>query len=171
MMRWLRLGVLEGVSPLGVLVAGLAIGTVGLPVLKKGLRALTLVTAKGVVTVADQVKDAGEKLGQEWNQVVTEVGTQREKRRAAVRAGLHGAGVGVIKTGIGLAEQAKGKIEGIKEEWRELVEEARSDLKGLEEVVGAATTSAPSLVAVENHVEEAAKEDIRKNGEVTKDDI
>lgn len=144
MMRWMRLRGLEGMSPLGLLVAGLAIGTAGMPVIKKGLRALVYTTTKGVVTVADNVKSAGEKLGQEWNQIVSEVESQREKRNEALKAGLRGASVGVIKTGIGLAEKAKGTVEGIKGEWKELVEEARTDLKEAGETLETVVMEVPA---------------------------
>lgn len=150
-MKWLKWGALGELSPMGVLVAGLAIGTVGMPVLKKGLRALVYATTKGVVAVAGQVKDAGEKLGQDWQQIVTEVEAEREKKREAVRTGLRGAGVGLIRTGIGISDQARSKIEGIKEEWKGLVEEARAEPNGAGEVTEEVMEE-PSPVVGESHV-------------------
>ncbi len=169
MMRWLKWGMLEGMSPLGVLVAGLVIGTAGMPVIKKGLRGLAFTTTKAVMAVTDHVKGAGESLGQEWKQMVGEVASKREQQKTAMKAGMRGAGVGVISAGIGLAEQAKGTMQGIKEGWRDLVEEARSDLKGAAPAAAIETTGATPPSDVNDRVEEPKKEIIKKSDKISKE--
>jgi len=152
-MRWMRMG-FHGMSPLGTLVAGLAIGTVGIPILRKGVRKLAYTATKGAIAVSDTVKNAGEKIGEEWKQILAEIEAEKLKEKVSVKTGLRGAGVGVIKAGMGLAEQAKDTIEGIKGEWRELVEEARSDLKEAGAAVTAAAAGTVKPAAVEDRGEQ-----------------
>lgn len=172
-MRVLKWGCLEGLSPLGALVAGVVIGTAGLPVIKKGLRGLAFTATKAVIAVTDQVKEAGECLGQEWKQIVSEVSSKREEKKDCVRAGLRGAGVGVVGAGIGIAEQARDKMQGIKEGWRDLVEEARSERN--EPEAGIDTTGTPPPAAVSGRVRKTGKiyseKAEKSSNESDKDDI
>jgi|GEM_PF-2712586 len=157
-MRWMRMGFLHQMSPLGTLVAGLAIGAVGIPILRNGVRKLAYTATKGAIAVSDTVKNTGGKIGEEWKQIVAEIKAEKLKEKAAVKTGLRGAGVGVIRTGMNLAEQAKDTIEGIKGEWRELVEEARSDLKEAGAAVTAAASGTVKPTAVEDREEQVEEE-------------
>lgn len=157
-MRSMRWGALGELSPLGILAVGLVVGTAGIPVIKKGLRTLAFMTAKGVISTADHVKDTGEKLSREWKQMVDEIMAARDKQNESIKTGLQGAGVGMAGTGLGLSEKARGKIEDIKEEWKELVEEARSDTKKVEEKNdNNADPVPPSVSAAEQVVENKRK--------------
>ncbi|HHW44790.1 MAG TPA: hypothetical protein GXX25_13500 [Desulfotomaculum sp.] len=144
-MRWLRLGMLEEISPLGMLVAGVALGTIGVPAVRSGLRSLTVALIKSALNISEGVREAGEKVGQTWSELVKEVRAERENRCTPGEC-LREAGRGVIRTGVELADQVKEKVSGIKEGIRELVDEAR---QGMTEAVETATEAGTAGAARE----------------------
>jgi hypothetical protein len=163
-MRWLRLRILEELSPFGLLVAGLAVGSAGMPFIKKGLRTMAYVAAKGAITAAGQVKSTGEKLRQEWDQIVSEAEARGGEQKADIRTGLREAGLGVVRAGIGLTEQTKEKMEEMKDEWKEMAEEVRLDQKSAKAKRVAATPLEPTAAMADGQVrqksEVSADEDI-----------
>lgn len=121
-MRWLSFGVLEELSPIGALTAGLAIGSLATPALGKGLRALTYAAVKGVIVATDQVRDAGEKVKEEWNNIVTEAEAQRQLQKRSVKSDLYNADIDVAEAGVKLIDEAKNAVVAVKEDFRDIVE-------------------------------------------------
>ena len=127
-MRWMRWGVLEEISPLGLLATGLVIGA-GTPVIKKGLRSLAVFTAKGILTVSDSLKETGEQASRNYQQLVLEAREQQEINKCNIREHLHTAGITAVKGGLTVADEIQEVINTAKEKLNKYVEEARQDLK------------------------------------------
>lgn len=156
-MRWMRLGILEELSPFGLLVAGLAVGSAGMPFIKKGLRTMAYVAAKGAITAAGQVKSTGEKLRQEWELIVSEAEARDGEQKADIRTGLREAGLGVVRAGIGLTEQAKEKLEEMKDEWKEMAEGVRSEQKIAKAAMTSGTPAEPTAVMAEGQARQKSE--------------
>jgi len=112
-MKWLRWGLLEEMSPLGLLATGLAVGAVATPAVRKGLRGAAVALVKGALTVTEEAREASRKAREEWTKLMEEVKQEREE--CENRELLHGAGLGVaravtdIKEGVsGLIAEARG---------------------------------------------------------------
>ena len=119
-MKWLRLGILEELSPLGLLATGLAVGAVTTPAVRKGLRGMAVGLVKGVLAISEEARDTSIKAKQEWSRLVEEV--KQERQVSGEKKGLlHGAGLGVAKA-----------VEEIKEGMSTLVAEAKNELSGTE---------------------------------------
>ncbi|OAT81772.1 hypothetical protein [Desulfotomaculum copahuensis] len=119
-MKWLRLGFLEELSPLGLLATGLAVGAVTTPAVRKGLRGMAVGLIKGALAISEEAREASSKARGEWSRLVEEV--KQERQVSGDKQGLlHGAGLGVAKA-----------VEEIREGVGTLVAEAKNELSGLE---------------------------------------
>ncbi|ATW26252.1 hypothetical protein [Candidatus Formimonas warabiya] len=109
---------LYGNSPWSWVVAGAAV-MVGTPIMSKALRSALLVTAKGVISVADETGRAIGNIKEGWEDIVAEAQAGRNQSlRVPVGAGvgaLAGAGIGsavagptgsAVGTGVGAATGA-----------------------------------------------------------------
>jgi len=123
-MRWLSWGLLEEISPLGLLVAGVAFGA-STPFLRKGIRKFAVLTAKGILTGIEQAKKIESKTEESWREFLTETRNQKEKKGLAAKEQLRSAAVSVIKKGLNIADAASHSVTEIKKELHELVSEAR----------------------------------------------
>jgi hypothetical protein len=70
---------LEGVSPWGLLAAGLIIGT-SLPVVRKGLRGLFVGMVKGVLLVGDELQGMAQKTTREWSELIEQAKQERNQK-------------------------------------------------------------------------------------------
>lgn len=127
-MKWMRMNMLEGLSPLGILATGLAIG-VSTPIVRKGLRNVLVAIAKGAIITADQVKEISQRFGQEWGELINEVTNYREQRKSAVQEVMRDAGVGVLKTGMDITDFTRDTLDKIKEELDSLMVDAGAQNK------------------------------------------
>jgi len=119
---------LKGFSPWGLLIAGAVVGTVGLPVVRKGARSLAVHTVKGVLAVSEGAKGLSQKMNQEWMELVHEAKADAESKKDNCRERIHRLEVESVKKGMHLAERARDGFGNIKERFGDLVEEARADM-------------------------------------------
>lgn len=119
-MKWLRLGILEELSPLGLLAAGLAVGAVTTPAVRKGLRGIAVGLVKGALAISEEARETSSNARQGWSQLVEEV--KQERQVSDEKKGLlHGTGLGLVKA-----------VEEIREGVGTLVAEAKNELSGME---------------------------------------
>ncbi|MDF9408869.1 MAG: hypothetical protein A4E52_01070 [Pelotomaculum sp. PtaB.Bin013] len=78
-MKWLLASPLRTLSPLGLLAVGAVVGIAGVPVLKKTVRGLAVLTVKSAFTVNDMVNDAGDSLKDAWGKMVESARTMQER--------------------------------------------------------------------------------------------
>jgi len=70
---------LEGVTPWGLLAAGLVIGT-SLPVVRKGLRGLCVGMVKGALLVGDGMQGIAQKTTREWSGLIEQAKQERNQK-------------------------------------------------------------------------------------------
>lgn len=74
---WFWTNYFRTLSPVGLVAAGAVAGVVGVPVLKKTLRGLAVLTIKGAMAAGDAVRKAGGSVGRSWEEMVEEVKANR----------------------------------------------------------------------------------------------
>ena len=102
-MRWLRSELLEGVSPWGLLVGGVLVGTAGLPMVRKVLRSLAVGVMKGGLKVGEEMKKLSQKMSREWAELIEEVKEKKTKKQEGWQEKFRRAEVEAIKKGIDIA--------------------------------------------------------------------
>lgn len=130
-MRWLGLAALEeATAPIGLVVAGAAVGLLAMPLVKRvGHTALVLGT-RGVLAINDQVKESTAGINRGWEQIVQEARSGRDMaKEQELNQKLHEAKVHLAQKGIIIADAAKRTADKVKRNWNELVEEARQDMQ------------------------------------------
>ena len=73
-MQWLRseaLRPLTELSPAGMLAAGFVLG-VGSPTIRRGLRGLAIGVTKGILSIGEQFREAGEKVSEDLQDLMEE---------------------------------------------------------------------------------------------------
>lgn len=76
---WFLTNSFRTLSPLGLVAVGAVAGAVGVPVIRKTLRGLALITVKGAMSAGDAVRKAGGSLGKSWEEMVREAGGRQVK--------------------------------------------------------------------------------------------
>ncbi|ACV62583.1 hypothetical protein Dtox_1726 [Desulfofarcimen acetoxidans DSM 771] len=133
-MRWMRISSLEQFTPVGLIAAGILIGA-GSPVIKKSLRGLAVLTTKGILTLADSLKESGDQLNNNWQQLVAEA-REQQTSKFNLRDHLHTAGVTAVRGGLCAADEVQGMINQAREKISLYVEEARRELEKSVEQTG-----------------------------------
>lgn len=105
--------------------AGVLFGVTVSPVVRKGLRAATVKTAKAVLTVTDTVRGTGEKISEGFSGIFSEARTQQEVRAENMKSKVHDVGVAAIGTGLTAVDKVKEVAGGMKQKWDGLVTEAK----------------------------------------------
>jgi uncharacterized membrane protein len=117
---------LQSFSPLGLLISGLAVGVAVSPVLRKGARGFLVQTTKMVLVASDQVKEIGNKIGEDVNGLMAEARAKaEEERNPRIAEKVHSATVAAVGTGLAAADRVRKMTDGVKERVTGLVEEAR----------------------------------------------
>ena len=96
----------EGISPAGLIIAGIVIGAVGAPFLKKGLHNLAVGLVGGTLAAGRLVSRSVHEHAGWWGSVVEEARARRESRLAEKR-GAAGSGAAAPDTAGG-AEPGEG---------------------------------------------------------------
>jgi hypothetical protein len=128
-MRLLKWGLFEELSPIGTLAAGIAIGSLAMPVIGRGLRTLTSTMVKGAVFTSDRVKDASEMVMGEWSGIVAEVQAERETKRLESHNEFPATGTDLVETGPEPAGAAVTVVAEAGEEMREMADKTASAIK------------------------------------------
>jgi F0F1-type ATP synthase membrane subunit b/b' len=109
-----------------LLISGLAAGVFVGPVLRKGVRGLLVQSTKMVLVASDQVREIGNKIGEDVNELMAEARAKAaEERTPLIAKKVHTATVAAVGTGLAAADRVRKVTDGFKERFTDLVDEAR----------------------------------------------
>ncbi|RJQ24890.1 MAG: hypothetical protein C4589_12095 [Peptococcaceae bacterium] len=108
--------------------AGVLVGTAGLPLVRRSLRGLAVSAVKGALVLGDGAKELSRKVNNSWAELVEEVKREQTDEEGGVQQKARRAEVELIKKGIDVADQVKGNIGRVKGKVSSLIEEAKKDL-------------------------------------------
>lgn len=121
-MRWLSWEPLMEISPVGLLAAGVVLGA-GSPAIKSGLRGLAVGATKGILSISNQLKETGEKINEDWQDMVAEAKASLEPMRQG--------NAEVIPLARDTEHQILESINAIKKEFTNFMDETRQELNQL----------------------------------------
>ncbi|KJS03810.1 MAG: hypothetical protein VR68_00580 [Peptococcaceae bacterium BRH_c4a] len=139
-MKWMRMLGLGEMSPLGMLVAGALIGTVGLPAVKKGVRGVAVSTVGAALTVTDFVKNSSGNVSRGWRELLEDVKMKRIEDGHTVKGHLHDAAADLAGAGVAVAEMAREKVHDLKESLENKVAQTREEPAEMKSPVKAGPT-------------------------------
>lgn len=83
-MYWMMFNPLRTLPPIGLVAVGALAGVVGVPILKKTARSLAVLTVRSAMSVSDMVKDTGNTMSKEWNEMSREARNAKNKMEATM---------------------------------------------------------------------------------------